>query len=98
MPDRRFADPTERKARKGNAKLGGGDIRIKMIEEIQDVPGAFFAFVFKLLHAGAANRDQCKFSCDEKTISNDKEEHGKERYAGTNWVLQAWLSTMTSGR
>ena len=98
MPDCGFADPTEGEARKGDSELGGGDIGIEVVEEIEDTSGALVAFVLQLLHARAADRDQREFSCDEKSVGENKKENGKERYAGTNWVLQTSNSTITPVR
>jgi hypothetical protein len=50
-----------------------------------------------LLHARPASGNEGELGCDEKAVGEHEEDYGKERYAGTNWVLQTRFKANTSG-
>jgi hypothetical protein len=93
VADSRLADPTERETGEGNTELGCRDVGIEVVEEVENAPGAFLSFFLQLLDTRAANGDQREFGCNEEAIGKNKENDRKQRYAGTNGVLQTKTDT-----
>ena len=51
--ERRLADPAKTKARKGDAQLGGGQIRVEVLDGALNGDRAAYPLAYELLDAGA---------------------------------------------
>jgi hypothetical protein len=80
----RLANPAERDAGDGDAKLGRGDVGVEVIEAAQDRGGPPVSFRGQMLDAGAPDGNEGKFRGDEEPVGENEGDDGEQRKRGTN--------------
>src|SRR5436189_1386931 len=73
-----FTDPPERETGQGNAKLGGGEIRVEMATDMLDEVCSEIPLFYQSIELAATHLNDGKFARDEETIKPDKRSNSRD--------------------
>ena len=69
-----LADPAKGEARHRDTELGGGDVRVEVVERIENAVGVGVALSRELLNTCPADADESKLGGYEEAVGGDEED------------------------